>query len=74
LTRPLEDIRSHLRGAWPLAGVTTVTQEKFGALLREAEAACSPSQWKALLAELSMSQQTADYYLGVEVNGTAEKS
>jgi hypothetical protein len=65
-TRPLTEIRSDLRGAVHLAGVTAVTQEKFAKLLREAKAQYSPPQWKDLLAELSMAEKTATYYLSLK--------
>ena len=64
--RPLDQIRSDLRGWVHLAPATAVCQEKFAKLLREAKAACSPREWTEVLGELSISQQTADYYLGLK--------
>ena len=56
----LTEIRSQLRGAIPFA---SVQQRKFGDLLRTAKKMCSQDQWADILAELGMTQRTADYYL-----------
>jgi hypothetical protein len=63
-TRPLDQIRSDLRGAIALApSVDPRHRERFSALLAEAKACTSPDQWTAMLRELSISDALLANYL-----------
>jgi hypothetical protein len=65
MTRPLDQIRSDLRGAIALApSVAPQHRERFSALLAEAKACASPDQWTAVLRELSISDDLLANYLG----------
>jgi hypothetical protein len=56
----LTGIRSQLRGAIPFA---SVQQRKFGDLLRTCKKMATEDQWADILAELGMTQRTADHYM-----------
>ncbi len=57
--RPLDVIRSDLRGARGFA-ITPSGRERFNELLREARAQCPDGEsWKAILRELGLSERDA---------------